>query len=761
MSRIQIIEADAKYGELLRSQLAGYGFQVIVSSDIETARKRLHEIVPDLLVIGLNIDDSLFFEFYRWLCRTFPWSKIPRLFLSGDKLTEIARELEIEENEEIFSRPIEIARFISTIKKLLGSRSGTLKKTDEDYLAAVPGRKIGSVIIKEEIGRGGMGAVFLGYQENLERQVAVKLLLPDMIGDPYAARRFQREAVAIARLKSPHIVQIFDFGEIDNNVFYISMEYLAGETLEQHLEKHNKLSVEKAIPIISQVARGLTTAHDAHLVHRDIKPSNLIINAENHVTITDFGLVRSQKKVGQTQSGIIAGSPFYMPPEQAAGEAMDARSDIYSLGIIFYRLVVGKVPFSGENPVKIIIQHMNDPMPDPADIVPGIPAAAAGIIKRMTEKKQADRYPGCRELLSDLESVSISSDKTMVAPVQRETGSHTVKSDKTGLADRIEKKILELSTLLPTFLSREKLLASVSLTPTGTFSNQQGKFPEEWQNNLFILQENINQVNTAVKLGQWRFWVAHTAGNLVVLFPGDTNLEVLFLQKSENVPVLKSPAPKKKGVPQKEESDFDPIRGLSSIAGVRSVFLFNRQGELSGYHQEEENSSEDYRSRLSPAALLIQSLSLEITAMDIWFEQGRVIIWKTGSGILFVSADLPVSFSLLAIFITSNLAQLDKAILNRGSSTEKIMQQIKEADGEVPVHLLDRMQLELARMIGPIGKVVFDKEIKNSGFSKDKFPVRQVPVLVEELAKKIGSGERQAFKDKIQHLISGLTGKKQ
>ena len=223
MNRIQLIEADAKHEEVLRSQLEDHGFQVIRSSDIEDTRKKLHELVPDLIVISLNINDTLFFEFYRWLCHNFPWSKIPRLFISGDRLTEIARELEIEETEEIFSRPIDIARFISTIKELLSIRGGTFKKKDEDYLAAVPGRKIGSVIIKEEIGRGGMGAVFLGYQENLERQVAVKLLLPDKIGDPYAAQRFQREAVAIAGLKSPHIVQIFNFGEIDHNVFYICM----------------------------------------------------------------------------------------------------------------------------------------------------------------------------------------------------------------------------------------------------------------------------------------------------------------------------------------------------------------------------------------------------------------------------------------------------------------------------------------------------------------------------------------------------------
>ncbi|MCK4761161.1 MAG: protein kinase [Candidatus Aminicenantes bacterium] len=419
MSTIQLIESNEKQGHVVRSLLVDHGFQVFLSPDIDAAKKKLQAVVPHLLVIGLDIKDARFFEFYHWLCNTFPWARIPRVFISGEKLVEIARELEIDENEKIFSRPLDVARFLAAVKNLLGPGSGVVQKTGEDYLASLPGRKIGSITVREEIARGGMGAVFLGYQESLERKVAVKLLLPDMVGDPYAAQRFRREAAAAARLKSPHIVQIFDFGEIDHNVFYICMEYLEGDILEVYREKQGKVPLEKAVSIISQVSAGLLAAHDAGLVHRDIKPSNLVINARDHVTITDFGLVRGQVKIELTRSDMIVGSPQYMSPEQAAGDRLDARSDIYSLGIIFYRLVAGELPFSGDNPIKIVLQHMKEPMPDLKKIVPSIPDRAVEIIERMTRKKPADRYDNCRELLSDVDALKNLPDAAEVRPVQQ------------------------------------------------------------------------------------------------------------------------------------------------------------------------------------------------------------------------------------------------------------------------------------------------------------------------------------------------------
>lgn len=776
MKRIQLIEADAKHEQVLRSQLADQGFQVTVSLNIDEARKQLHEIVPDLLVISLNLDDPLFFEFYRWLCRTFPWSKIPRLFISGDKLTEIARELEIEENEEIFSKPIDIARFISTIKQLSALRSGAFKKTDEDYLAAVPGRKIGSVIIKEEIGRGGMGAVFLGYQETLERRVAVKLLLPDKMGDPFAMQRFQREAVAIAGLKSPHIVQVFDFGEIDHNVFYISMEYLEGKTLEQYVKEKKKLSIAETLPIISQVAGGLIVAHDAGMVHRDIKPSNLIMDKKNHVTITDFGLVQPRKKTEKTQSGTIIGSPHYMPPEQASGEAMDARSDIYSLGIIFYRLIVGEVPFTGENPVKIMLRHINDPLPDPRASVPAVPVKAAGIIKKMTEKNPAHRYPECRTLLADLASADLYDDKTITAPLLREQTPHTVKIDKAAVEPEFEKKILELSSLLPTLFSREKLLATITMTPSGSFINRQGQFPDEWKNSLFLLQENIKQVNAAVNLGPWRFFVISTKprattvklttspqdappgggnstnssaeGRLAALFPGEMNVEVLFFEgkgMGEN-----------NGTARQKETGIEPVRQLCAIAGVRRVFLFDREGELAANRQSTGYRNEDYGSRLSPAALLMQSVPLNIAFMDMWFKKGRVLIRKIETGTLFILAEPDTSFSFLSMFIDSNLDRLNRAAQKKTPPGADMIEQTREVEGSVPLSLLEKIRLEFTRMTGPIGKVVFEKAIHRSGFGKDRFPFSQVPQLIEELAKKIGPGEQQAFKDKIRDLLNSV-----
>ena len=253
-----VLEAIVKHADVMRTHLEKQEFKVLLAYSLEEGRKILESQSADFLVIDLNIADNSFLEFYRWILEKPETAKIPRLFISGKMQADMAKILETENKETILTKPLDINRFISTVNRLKSgeTRSPILTRNrEQDYFSTLVGKQIGSAVIKKEIGRGGM-AVFLGFQEPLDREVAVKLLLPELMGDETALERFQREALSIARLKSPHIVQIFDFGEFENFALYIIMEYLPGQTVEHYLKRNGSFPLEKAISVIIQFASG-------------------------------------------------------------------------------------------------------------------------------------------------------------------------------------------------------------------------------------------------------------------------------------------------------------------------------------------------------------------------------------------------------------------------------------------------------------------------------------------------------------------------
>ena len=264
------------------------------------------------------------------------------------------------------------------------------------------GQKInGRYEIIRSIGEGGMANVYLGYDTILDRNVAIKILRGDLSNDEKFVRRFQREALSASSLAHPNIVEMYDVGE-DNGLYYIIMEYIEGKTLKQLLKKRGTLTLSEAIDIMLQLTDGMAHAHDSYIIHRDLKPQNIMIKDDGQIKITDFGIAMALNSTQLTQTNSVMGSVHYLPPEQASGKGCTIKSDIYSMGIIFYELLSGSLPFRGDNAVEIALKHMRDPLPSLREDNPAIPQSIENIIRKATAKNPKNRYEDARSMHEDL-----------------------------------------------------------------------------------------------------------------------------------------------------------------------------------------------------------------------------------------------------------------------------------------------------------------------------------------------------------------------
>jgi serine/threonine protein kinase len=268
----------------------------------------------------------------------------------------------------------------------------------------IPGYKL-----LDRLGRGSMGTVYRARQLNLDRIVAIKILARFLSENQNFVRRFMKEARVIGKLNHPNIVQGFDAGEVDGT-YYFAMEYCPGPTLLRILQRGGALDQDRALHIITQIARALDHAHGQGLVHRDVKPDNIMIAELGVAKLCDLGLAKDVSRAsGSTEKGVTIGTPNYISPEQARGEdEIDIRSDIYSLGATLYHAVTGIPPFDGPNPTVIMVKHVNEPPRRPTEIVPGLDPEIERILLRALAKAPADRYQTPRELLMDLENVRAS-----------------------------------------------------------------------------------------------------------------------------------------------------------------------------------------------------------------------------------------------------------------------------------------------------------------------------------------------------------------
>lgn len=267
------------------------------------------------------------------------------------------------------------------------------------------GQRLRKYEIQAEIGRGGMGVVYRGFDTMLQRLVAVKVLPPTFSFDQEFVERFQREAVLAANLHHPHIVTIHDVGE-QAGYHYIVMELLEGETLEHRLRHYGAMAPPQVGQLLQQLASALDYAHGRGVVHRDVKPSNIMLDPDGQVKLMDFGLVRAGEGTQLTRSGVVLGTPEYMAPEQALGETVDGRADIYALGVVLYRMLTGHVPFARSTPYAVTYAHIHEPPPPLRTLRPDLPAAVEAVVFKALAKQPAERYGRAGQLARDFEAAT-------------------------------------------------------------------------------------------------------------------------------------------------------------------------------------------------------------------------------------------------------------------------------------------------------------------------------------------------------------------
>ena len=260
--------------------------------------------------------------------------------------------------------------------------------------------------IVEKIGDGGMAVVYKARDKQLNRFVAIKILRKEYIADQTFVSNFIREAKAAASLLHPNIVTIHDAGR-DRDIYYIVMEYVEGQPLSDIIAAEAPLDYKRCIRVAKQVASALSLAHRNNIIHRDVKPHNIMITSDGTAKITDFGIARAVSDgTIINDNGIIMGSVHYFSPEQSRGQYVDEKSDIYSLGIVLYEMITGRVPFDADNPVTIAVMHMNDTIIPPSKLVKGVPPGLDQIVMKATAKFQSDRFGNIDEMYKALNNVN-------------------------------------------------------------------------------------------------------------------------------------------------------------------------------------------------------------------------------------------------------------------------------------------------------------------------------------------------------------------
>lgn len=272
---------------------------------------------------------------------------------------------------------------------------------------SLEGTTLGRYRVLELLGRGGMAWVYRAYHPHLDRYVAVKVLRSDLVEDQEFLARFHREARAVATLRHPHIVQVFDF-DTQDDLYYMVMEYLEGDSLKMRLDDYRvrgeRMPLGEVGRVMQDLLDGLAYAHGEGMIHRDLKPSNVLLTKRGRAILGDFGIARMISGAHYTATGALMGTPEYMAPEQGLKGRCDARSDIYAMGVILYEMLTQQVPFEAETPLAVLMKHVNDPLPLPRERVPQIPIAVERVVLTAMAKEPEDRYVDAGQMAAAVET---------------------------------------------------------------------------------------------------------------------------------------------------------------------------------------------------------------------------------------------------------------------------------------------------------------------------------------------------------------------
>ncbi|MCP4156811.1 MAG: protein kinase [bacterium] len=660
---ILIVEGDESHAFIISRDLEKRNFRVLTAASAFQALEIIEKTPSDFLLFDLNAAGTDFLEFYSWLNESPQAQQIPRAFIADKPQANFASSLVEHHGEKVYFKPLNIDLTIEGLyNRQAELKTGKIHK-ETDYLSSLVGDEIGGVLIRKEIARSGMEAVFLGYQVAQNRQVAIKILLPGILNTLGSLDSLKNRLKAAALLKSPHITKIFDFSLHENHIFYIIMEYLEGESIVTCLDHSGKFSIAKAFSVVLQVARGLTVAHKAGLVHMAIKPSNLVMNSSGHVSITDFGLARQPAKINQPGSGMLLAPPHYLSPEQIIGSTPDCRSDIYALGIVFYEMLVGLPPFSAKNSIEISMNHMHTPLPDPRQTVPDIPREVVDILNRMAAKDPDSRYKNCAQLFEALEVLNrkYALSKDMRVTPNRGTFLPPETGMSMGIDSSFHRSFAIFNKYSPALLNPDRLLGTLVLNESGQLIEQKGQVPDQWKDSVFVLHESASTLNKIAEIGQWKFDTVSTSTETAVASPHASHISPMVnVSNKGNLGVMIFWT-RQSTAPLPPQSPPCPVKELASHTGIIDVLLFDRDGRLLKHSLKTQLPLHQYVSHISPVTGVLNSLP-PVKEMRIQFEKGRILIVKLNAGSLFLMASSDISTSSLSTVIASHRDPLNSCI---------------------------------------------------------------------------------------------------
>lgn len=825
MKRILIIASDPNVQAAFSNQLASSGVVIATASSVQEARQELEKGAPGFLLADLDGLAEDFLPVYQWWNTQGQTSLTYQLFVSGrdSRESELVRSLLHEYPQQVLFKPLKRATFREKIDQGLAH----LRADEEATAAEGPhlttpsmahwiGRQVGSVILQKEIGRGGMGAVFLGFQSTLNRKVAVKMILPELVNNTTMMARFQREALAMAQLKSPHVVQVYDAGYTSEGIFYMLMEFLEGKDLEALIRSVGRLSTAEALDVAEQVAEGLLVAHNAGITHRDIKPSNLIMSPTGHTTVTDFGLAQQHSSLRFTREGAMLGTPYYFAPEQAAGGEVDARSDIYSLGIVLFELLVGRVPFPARNLTEVLYHHAHTKMPDPREFIPGIPGLVVKLLYKMSAKAPEKRFQDAGSLLqttrrvrrklgladetaSGDEVISVPGGRTVVAPPSLELSLAPQPSRAPFFTGSRSLSLSHTGTTLPVDPARS--LGSFVMSASGSLSSQSGQYADGWNQSLQILLAVVQQLESTSGMGLLHYALCEGKQESLVLAMEGQEVEGVFFAIGDLPSTMRmSLSHEVQPASAMAASINDPLTQLASTAGVEGLMLMSQDGVLHHAQMPDGTSLELRASQIAPSVALLNSLHLPLKGVDCCFEKGRTLLWRVGPQVLVIWATHKLNKSLLAILIrqyqdsllsfapgvggVSGLSGLSgsgggsglsgNAFLPTGSisqsagvfapqghsvsldlSDSSLPGSIPAGDPAdyIPVAEVKALIKVFARYIGPMAKVLLKQELKKQGYSSKTIPIKKRKSIVDRLASRLETNKKYKFVEEAYELL--------